>query len=207
MSILDSEPHAAEIGGRYFDGRSTRPSTVRVSSDGVWLHVAGEHEGRWILSAVSISERLGRAQRRILLPDSAFIEVPDAPQWDALPQQWGRSGVHLAWLESRWRYVLASLVGIVVACAVLYIYALPWVAERIAERILIAWVKQRVSLSSLDILDRFYTAPSKLTAARQQQIAAAFALVVAATRGGASLSPAFQGRRTYRPECFCHALG
>jgi Zn-dependent protease with chaperone function len=178
MSILASEAHStsdgAAIRGRYFDGRSTRPLNVMVSSDGNSLHISGEREARWDVSAVSISERLGRTQRKILLPDEGFIEVPDAPQWDALPQQWGRSGLRLAWLESHWRHVLACLVGIVVACAALYVYALPWVAGRAAEQIPVAWVN-KLSAGSLDLMDRFYTAPSKLPAARQEQITTAFA--------------------------------
>jgi Zn-dependent protease with chaperone function len=178
MSILASEAHPESgrvaIRGRYFDGRSTRPLNVMVSSDGSSVHISGEHEARWDVSTVSISERLGRTQRKILLPDGGLIEVPDSPQWDELPQQWGRSGLRLAWLESHWRHVMASLVGILVACVALYVYALPWVAGRLAEQIPVAWVN-RLSVGTLEVIDRFYTAPSKLPAARQKQIAGAFA--------------------------------
>ncbi|MEC5384271.1 M48 family metallopeptidase [Uliginosibacterium sp. H3] len=169
-----SEPVTEGIRGRYFDGRSTRPLNVIVSLDAASLLISGECDARWTSDSVSISERLGRTQRKILLPDAGFIEVPDSPLWDALPQQWGRSGLHLAWLEAHWRHVLTCLVGIVVACAVFYVYALPWVATRVAEQIPVAWVSQ-LSQGTLDLLDRLYVAPSKLPAARQKQLAEAFA--------------------------------
>ncbi|HSD38105.1 MAG TPA: M48 family metallopeptidase [Rhodocyclaceae bacterium] len=174
--VSEAHPESGRVAirGRYFDGRSTRPLDVMVSSDGSSLYISGEYEARWDVSAVSISERLGRTQRKILLPDDGLIEVPDTPQWDALPQQWGRSGLGLAWLESHWRPVMASLLGVVVACAALYVYALPWLAGHLAEQIPVAWVN-KLSVDTLEVMDRFYTAPSKLPAARQKQIADVFA--------------------------------
>ncbi len=172
MSTSASEPVSRS--GRYFDGRSTRPAEVTLRIDAQQLQLEGVLAQRWALAQLSISERLGHAQRRILLPGGAFIEVADDPCWDVLPQQWGRSGLRLAWLESRWRHALAALLVLIVVCVSGYLYALPWLVERIALQVPATWVSE-LSRGTLDLIDRFYTAPSKLPAARQQQIRAALA--------------------------------
>lgn len=186
-SILVSESSQA-IAGRYFDGRSTRPLAVSVQCEQGRLNLSGELEQSLALAEVSISERLGTTQRRILLLGGAFVEVPDAALWDQLPQQWGKSGNVLAWFEARWRYVVLSLVGIVVSCWLLYVYALPVVIEKIADRVPESWV-QKLSASTLEIMDQVSMAPSKLPLARQQAIRAEFARWVTP---GHEIKPAYQ---------------
>lgn len=171
------------LNGRLFDGRSTRPSKVDLRVDNGQLCASGDAEQCWPLDALRISERLGSAQRRIELPDGAFVEVADSAAWDALPQAWGNSGSQIAWMESRWHWALISLVGIVATCWALYVYALPWAADRVAEQIPTEWVT-KLSSNSFAILERIYAEPSQLPEARQRALSARFAALQSAEPGG-----------------------
>ena len=176
MSTSDSDN---TLNGRLFDGRSTRPSKIDLSIRDGQLWATGDTEQHWPCEQLHISERLGSAQRRIQLPGGAFIEVADSPAWDALPQAWGTSGQQIAWMESRWHWALVSLAGILLACWGLYVFALPWAADRVATQIPDSWVT-RLSSESFELFERIYAEPSQLPEARQQALRDRFAALHAA---------------------------
>lgn len=165
---------ASDYPGRYFDGRSTRAVEVRVRCDDTMLHLAGEVVASWPYAQLQISERIGRSQRRILLPEGAFIEVGDGPQWDGLAQTGGGHMGLLQRLEAHWQAVLVSAVATVLLCWAAYIWLLPLSVEWVSRWVPETWVS-RLSSESMDLLDRVYTAPSALPAARREALTATFA--------------------------------
>lgn len=169
MSTLVSE-HA----GRYFDGRSTRAVDVRVRYDHEGLHLRDGIAGDWPCEQVCISERIGRSQRRILLPDGAFVEVADGPQWDDLRQAGGAHMGLLQRLEAHWQAVLFSAVATLVLCWAAYVWLLPAGVEWVSRWVPETWVS-RLSSESLTLLDQVYTEPSALPVARRDALQASFA--------------------------------
>ena len=111
-----------EVGGRYFDGRSSRarparlavqhPDTVRVLIEGDGPD-ATTTELQLPLREVRVSQRLGSIPRRLVFPDGASFETTDNAELDQALAQLGQRGGTVHWLEAHAATALAALVLVV----------------------------------------------------------------------------------------------
>ncbi len=163
------------VSAAYFDGKTAASKAVELSAeDSELLLNGGATELRWPWSEVHISERLGNTPRLLSYAGGGHCEVNDHAGLERLLAQVGR---RRGWLESMQHslpWALAAVVLIVVAFAAAYRYLLPWGAEVLAMRVPEV-VLQKMGSSTLETLDHYVLKPSKLDAARQQELSDAFA--------------------------------
>jgi len=170
------------LSGRYFDGRTSRAHRVQLSvQDGTAL-LEGEAERAVPLDALRVSERTSHAARKVTFPDGATFEPDDPQAFNQLLVQTGHQDSAVVNAQGSWRTVLGSLAAIVTVLTLAYIYALPVVADRVAQA-LPASAERQLGQGVLEMLDRHALEPSKLPVARQQRIAAAFASLNAPHEG------------------------
>lgn len=171
------------IEGLHFDSRSSaaRPATLQRRGDGQWMLECAGQQIVFAPEAARISDRIGSIPRRIFLPeDGGEFETRDNDGVDSLLASSSRPGssglVHH--LERRWGVVLASLVGVVLACVVLVQYGLP-TAARWAASAIPASADRVIGRQSLQILDAGFLDESRLDPQRQAQLATLFARMTA----------------------------
>ncbi len=172
MSISPSDD---QITAAYYDGRTAASTAVLLSIEGgdLLLHTdAGVLN--WPLREVHVSERLGNTPRLLTYAGGGHCEVNDQSGLDRLLAQ---AGIGRNWLDGMQHslpWALAAVVLIVATFVGAYRYLLPWGAEVLAMRVPDA-VLQKMGDSTLETLDHFALKPSKLDAARQQELSDAFA--------------------------------
>lgn len=177
---------AAEIlAVEYFDGRSARAQPVRLSCSDGSLHIAGEGVQLAVpLREVAWPERTRHGPRVAHLPGGGSLHGADAAAWDAFARACGRSDSLVVRAQQSWRWVLASVVGMVLLLVVVYEWGVPW-AARAAVPLIPASVDAAVGEQALASLDEHLLEPSKLPIERQQALRAAFEHAAKAQPAGA----------------------
>ncbi|QJR09706.1 Beta-barrel assembly-enhancing protease [Usitatibacter rugosus] len=164
----------------YFDGRSSRRHPVRAEATGGLLRVAGESIAlEAALPDLRFLPRVGGTPLRIALPDGGLLVATDFNAVDAAV------GVPLETdlahrMESHARIVAAALAFIVGLGVFGYYYGIPWAADRIADRLPYE-AETALSGDFMDAIDRAFFEPSKLEAARREDLKADFQALVAAS--------------------------
>jgi Zn-dependent protease with chaperone function len=160
------------VQAKYFDGRSTRIRPVTLSMAGEMLLIAGEDISLQVpFAGVSVDERLGRAPRRLRLPDGAFCEVSDLAALDALLSSTSHRDGWVDRLQRHLQFVLFAIVACVALVAAAYKWGLPWAAA-VGARHLPPAIGRTLSAQTLRILDGNILTPSKIAEARQQALRA-----------------------------------
>jgi len=162
------------VSGRYFDGKTSRAHRVSLSvSDGV-ARLEGDVVRQASLSTMRVSERTRHAARKVTFDDGAYFEADEGDAIQQLLDASGHrdSGVVLA--QQSWKLALGAMALTVLLLGLAYRFGLPAFASGVA-RMLPLSVEQQMGEGVLELLDKRLLAPSKLSAERQQQIAAAFA--------------------------------
>jgi len=158
------------LAASYFDGQSTRVREVFLALVDNDLVITGESvDVRVPFAQVVIDERLGRAARRLRLPDGAFCEVRDLDQLDALLLSAGHRDGWVDRMQRRLRVVLVALVAFVLVVAAAYKWGLP-VAAEIGARHLPPALATALSVQTLKVLDGRVLEESKLPAERQAKL-------------------------------------
>ena len=163
------------LSARYYDGKTATAHEVTLVLDGAHMLLRGDDcNVRWPLSEIDISERLGNTPRRLSYADQGHCEITDHAALDQLLHD---AGIRHSWLDHMhhslmWAGLAAVLIVITLLAA--YRYLLPWAAENIAMRTP-ATVLNKMGSSTLETLDQIMLKPSELSAARQQQLVAAYA--------------------------------
>lgn len=174
MSISPSDV-SSQVSAAYFDGQTAAGRVARLSIDGGDLLLRTDSvELRWPLGEVHISERLGSTPRLLTFAGGGHCEVSDQA---GLDKMLAHTGMRQGWLDKMQHslpWALAALVLLVVTLAAAYRYLLPWGAEMLAMRMPEA-VLQKMGSSTLETLDHLALKPSKLDAARQQELTDEFA--------------------------------
>jgi Zn-dependent protease with chaperone function len=151
----------------YFDGQSTRVREVVLSIVDSDLIVTGEDVNvRVPFAQVQVDERLGRASRRVRLPDGTFCEVRDLEQLDALLQAAGHRDGWVDRMQRHLQLVLVSCVVFVLVIAAAYKWGLP-IAADVGARHLPPAVSQALTTQTLRVLDGTWLKESKISAERQ----------------------------------------
>jgi Zn-dependent protease with chaperone function len=177
----------------YFDGRSTRVRIVDLSLAGEDLVIAGEDINLRIPFAdVRVDERLGRAPRRLRMPDGTFCEVRDLDALDVLLS----STTHRdGWVDRMQRHLHFALIAtaacVVIAFAV-YQWGLPWAAAKAAHHLPSA-VGKALSVQALKVLDGRILVPTKITDERRRTLGAEFHALRLPEGGSAESELLFRG--------------
>lgn len=162
------------VAADYYDGHSARAHPVTLSLADGRLVVAGEHVHRAeALAALHVSEPMGAAPRLVKFLDGAHCEVHDHAGFAVLLASSGYRDGWVVRMQERWRWAVLAVMFSVAAIAAGYRWGLPaasgWLAFQVPEKLLV-----RLGDSTLSLLDDNLFAPSRLPAARQQALRAAF---------------------------------
>jgi len=167
----------ARVAGRFFDGQSSssQAACATVVGDQLHLEVAGQVR-RYDADEVRLGVQVGKASSYLHLADGAVLESLDVPGLQALSRALTRSG-RSSWLqrlEVSPRLIVCSLVAVVAFSWLGVVYGVPWFSNQIAHALPVE-LERHLGEQSLDALDGFWTGPSDLTEARQQEVLAAMA--------------------------------
>lgn len=165
------------IAGQFFDGKSSTPWPAQLdfSADGV-VHILGTPEPRNVpLSAITVSDRVGRTPRRLRFADGAVFESLENDAIDAGLIALGHH--HFSrrvdkW-ERAWKPAMAALVAIVVLSVGFVVFGIPLMAN-LAARVLPPSVDRAIGSQGLAIFDRSVLSPSELAPSRQKALRARF---------------------------------
>ncbi|HEX8961025.1 MAG TPA: M48 family metallopeptidase [Geobacteraceae bacterium] len=165
--------------GALFDGKSAARREVSLSFVGERLRVRGEgFEVFYPLAEVSISAKLAGIRRVLTFPDGGRCEIDDGTPFDLLLGRGRRA--RFAVLLYRWetsprRVIVALLlVGLTIWGAVKY--GVPAAARKVALAVPPA-SEDALGRQTLQFLDRSVLAPSRLSAARRNELAKRFRLI------------------------------
>lgn len=185
----------SDISGELYDGQTSRhwPARLTVREDGELRFAWEEGGSAYLLAAVTVSPRLGNTPRYFSLPDGWKFETRDNDGVDALLRTHYQHGwnafVHR--LESRWHYVLASLMLVVGFVWGMLQYGLPAAAEEVAYQ-LPPGITASLSEETLGYLDRHLFAPSALPPATRERLQARFSAMTAELDSGFRFSLQFR---------------
>ncbi|MBZ9711799.1 M48 family metallopeptidase [Deinococcus multiflagellatus] len=194
MNRAPASPSDTVVQGVYFDGRSSRPhpAELTLGAQGAALRVVGGGVAasavHWQAAQVTVDPSIPGVRRRLKFPDGSRFETDD----DAALRRWEAQSGHnrvlrgVRGLEGRWTTALGALVVAGALGAAFVVWGIPALATQAAlvtpRSVLATFDRQTIEL--LDTED--YMGPSKLSAARQAQLQAAFAPVRDWAGGGYS---------------------
>lgn len=183
----DGGPSSLEV--LYFDGESARgrPALMRWGAQAIELH-GTQAPHAWIATIphadIEWPERTRHGLPVAHLQAGGSLQASDAQAWNRWLQQHrprGESWVVRA--QQSWRAVTASLALVVVTLACLWQWGLPWGAQAA-----LAWVPPSADAAvgefTLQAIDKEWTGPTALPAARQESLRRAFEDVVARQPAG-----------------------
>jgi len=176
-----------DVRGELYDGQTSahQVAILAVSDEGELTIRWEGGVARYLLVAVTISDRLGNTPRYISLPDGRKFESRDNDAIDVIlrahRQQGWNALVHR--LESRWGYVLLALVVVIAFVWGMLKYALPAAAEGIAYQ-LPPRVTDNLSRETLKYFDKHVLAPSELAEPTRQRLQQRFTAMTAGLNSG-----------------------
>jgi Zn-dependent protease with chaperone function len=180
----------------YFDGLSARaqPVLLRIAGDELWLEGEGV-DRRVALADVSWPERTRHGMRVAHFEGGGSVQCSDAAAWDAWSQASGRRDSLVVRLQQSWRGVLVSVALLVALAVALQQWGLP-----AAARAVVAFtppsVDESLGAATLDAIDGTLMLPSRLAAAEQARLRAAFASALAAQPPGSVPAWTLEFRRS-----------
>ncbi len=164
----------ADIRGTYFDGKTARARDVHVSTHADTLVLTGDDFiEKHAFSTFGATDGLGSAARTLTFANGASVTVADGLALSNLLKGSDHAETFAAKAPRKTLWVLASVVMFIAVCAAGYQWGVPWAARHIAHA-LPAPAINAISASSLDLLETMGVGESKLPAARQAELIAAF---------------------------------
>ena len=155
---------------QYVDGHTTRVRAVTLELVGSNLVISGEDVALCVpFSAVRVDERLGRANRRLRLPDGGICEVGNLVALDGLLASAAHRDGWIDRSQRRLGFIGLSLVVFLLVATAAYLRLVPWAAAYSAARIPPA-VAGALSERVLLVLDGHVLLPSHLGEARQRAL-------------------------------------
>ena len=176
-----------------FDGRSAAGDVVLVQIDGDALVITSRTAlERVAIADVNVAEAFEFAPRMLALPGGTTLEVPDAMR--TLPAALAAVGKRPSWIvrmQRAWAAVTIALLLTVAAGVWSYVEGLPIAARAVADALPHAF-DRRIGENVLELLDRHTLQPSKLSSARQAEIAARFRKAAAVAAPGTDVRVEFR---------------
>lgn len=164
-----------EVSCDYFDGRTTvRQRATLTVLEGRVVVQAQDFRREEPLSAVRVSERMGKAARIVSFTDGAFCEVHDHAALQQLLDATGFREPLVARMQTRWSLALGAVACCALAVVLGYLYALPWLAARAAEHVPASAVES-MSAQTLELLDRHLLDPTELPQEVRDRLSKRFA--------------------------------
>ena len=164
-----------------FDGQTSRAREVqvRLELDGCLFIEETGVQRCFSLAQLRVADRLGNTPRAIYLPDEAKLELTDNDAVDAfLKISRGVPGAGFVHgLESKWRIVLLSMVGIIAFTWGLVQFGIPSAAKQVAFA-LPASTDEMLGQQTLQIMDKAFLERTELDTAVQQRLVDRFEQVV-----------------------------
>jgi Zn-dependent protease with chaperone function len=162
----------------YFDGRTSRAYTVRVTFDGDALVLSDDMQENFYSArsnVIEIDPALGRTKRSIRLPNGSLLQTDNHEAVNAIETVTGinRSWNWVHYLETHWRAVMACVMLVIAALFGLIYYAIPYGTSYTARRIPLN-VTSSASKQTLQMFDQRFFRPSGLDPARKQEIITLF---------------------------------
>lgn len=162
------------IAAHYYDGNSSRRMRIELMMHGGVAVISGEDLRLSIpVARMEISEPLEHAPRILRLPGGAVIESDDPTLAQLLQENGYRDPAVVKW-QRNWPASLLALMTLVTALLAVYQWGLPWAAD-IAARHLPPAMERHIGNETWSTLDSGYFQASRLDAARQDELRAAFA--------------------------------
>ncbi len=164
----------------YFDGQSAlaRPVTLRIV--GADLHICQAHGSLVVpVRQVRWPERTRHGQRMADLPDGGMLQCADLAAWDAWCNAAGLREPRLVVLQQSWRWVLATVLALVLVLGAISRWGLPMAAHAVVAQTPHT-VDEAIGDSALHALDKALMEPSTLASQQQDAIRAAFAHALSA---------------------------
>jgi Zn-dependent protease with chaperone function len=156
--------------GIYYNGRDSHPTqvTCEPSNDGTLGIRGGDVDTHIPLNQVHLNPRLARTHRTLALPNGAQIQSEDNDGIDAAFPDRNRLESFTDRLERHSYVVAISTVIIVIAGILLFRTALPWAADRVAQRIPVA-AEKTIGDEALSTLQTYRVLRPSKTAIEQQE--------------------------------------
>jgi len=160
----------------WYDGRSAKRHEVTVHCDGSTVTVSGSGINRQFpLGEVRIAPGLGKMSRMLRFPDGACAETKAGAFLDDLRLRQGKGDlfgrIHRWEMNPVRAFYALLLTLLIVFCLVRF--GLPTLAEKVAFA-LPATTEELIGRQTLQILDRFAMAPTRVSRDRQQQLSLLF---------------------------------
>lgn len=175
--------------GTYFDGKSARGIAVQISATQDQLHLQSENISLIeSIATIDVSPRLARTRRQLRFADGAVCEVDDDPildQWFASTAQ--RRWNLLAYLETHWIAISVAATMVIALAIASVVWAMPWTAQKIAQRMPQEWVDQLGS-GALFTLDKTFGSVTYISAERRQELRDKFTALAQAAEVPAKFS-------------------
>ncbi len=176
-----------QVRGFCFDGQSSQRHAAALSLDAqgrVCLHFAGRTL-HYEAAQMQVASRLGSTPQQVMFSDGVVFASTEYAALKQLtgvlsrrqPRGHGSSWLHR--LESRWHWVLAAVLVLLLSLYLGLTKGAPLAARTIVHFIP-ASVELQIGKQSMQLLDRSLLQASQLPAARQQQLQEHFAPLLAA---------------------------
>jgi Zn-dependent protease with chaperone function len=180
-----------QIPASYFDGKTSRVHRVTLSVDAGMATITGEAERTAPITELRVSERTRNGIRKVTFPDDAYLEINNAPEFDALLTETGYRDSAVVRMQQSWRNALLGLIATIAILMLGYLYALP-IAANLVAKALPQSVERSISAGTLEFLDKRVLAPSQLPAARREAIHKHFQMMVPPKEGAPSYEIIFR---------------
>jgi len=153
----------------YFDGKSSRGHRVGVTVEGGIAQIRGDIVSMDIaVTDIHVQTRLGNMPRRIRLPEGAILVTPDHAE---VERALGVPKIQIVThrLESNLAFVFTALVLLLFAGFFAYTDGIPWLAERIEQRLPVN-TETEIGEEGLNALDKLILEKSQLFEPRRQRL-------------------------------------
>ena len=166
------------LDAHWFDGRSAAGERAQVTVTDGYLHARiGNRQVDLSERDVVVSAPVAGIPLRFSFPDGGVLVLDDvAVDPGSVGARTPQGVVHA--LERNPAVVVVALVAVVAVAVLAYLRGIPWLADRIAQRIPIA-AEAKLGNTALASLDRIMFAPSKLPKKEQAELQARFDRLVA----------------------------
>ena len=160
------------IFGDWFPPNSASRKKAVLKINNAHASIHGEDNELWQgdASAIEVSSRVGNIPRKLSFEDGSVFSTEDNDTIDLwlkhIDHKAHKGGILHA-LESRWKWVFASVLILIVATVLTFTWGLPSASEKIAKS-LPTEVNKSLGSGTLATLDKFLFKPSKVSPAKQQ---------------------------------------
>lgn len=162
------------IRGDWFQANSAANQSAELKVTNILVSVESENEVLWQgdPSNIEVSSRVGNIPRKLSFADGAVFSTSDNDQVDLWLKQSNHkahAGGILHILESRWKWVCASIVALILITFLTFTWGLPAASEKIAKALPVK-LNESLASGTLATLDKFLFEASDVSPAKQSEL-------------------------------------